>query len=246
MENGQKKELSGESSKQMVAQPNSYMQVFDPQRDIDQATVAAKALMSVMKQKPKKVIMNGEQYLEFEDWQTIGQFFQTTVGTDWTKEIVKDGKVYGYEAKSNLYNKDGLIIGGSEASCNRDELNWKVKPDFQLKSMAQTRANAKALRSRFGFVAVLGGFRPTPAEEIDDSPYPTNAPVTSTAPSKGINPSKSQMDLIASLMKQRGYTQDDIIAEGFGKLTGGKGGTASELIDFLMEAKSKIINGQIQ
>ena len=41
-------------------------------------------------------------------------------------------------------------------------------PLFQLRSMSQTRACAKALRNALAWVVVLAGFQPTPAEELDD------------------------------------------------------------------------------
>ena len=57
-----------------------------------------------------------------------------------------------------------------------------------------------------------------------------------------IPPSKAQYDLIRKLMEQKGITKEDLIDAGFmpGTLTGGKGGTASELIDYLLKAKPKI------
>lgn len=42
----------------------------------------------------------------------------------------------------------------------------KPKPLFQLRSMAQTRAEAKALKGVFSWVVVLAGYKPTPAEEL--------------------------------------------------------------------------------
>lgn len=54
-----------------------------------------------------------------------------------------------------------------------------------------------------------------------------------------LKPSDKQMELIKSLMEQKGITKEDIIADGFGVLTGGKAGTASELIDYLLKAKSR-------
>lgn len=39
-------------------------------------------------------------------------------------------------------------------------------PSFQRRSMAQTRACAKALRNLFAWVLVLAGYKPTPAEEL--------------------------------------------------------------------------------
>ena len=46
------------------------------------------------------------------------------------------------------------------------------KPLFQLKSMAQTRAEAKVLKSIFGWVVVLAGYRTTPAEEMTGNEQP--------------------------------------------------------------------------
>jgi hypothetical protein len=136
-------------------------EIFDPERDVQRARAAARALMGVI-EATKTLKLNGKTYLFFEHWQTIGQFFNHSVGIDWVKELEDPG---GYEAKSILYHND-QVVGGAIASCTRDESNWKTKPDFQLRSMAQTRAMAKALRSRFGFIAVLAGAEPTAAEEI--------------------------------------------------------------------------------
>lgn len=61
-----------------------------------------------------------------------------------------------------------------------------------------------------------------------------------------IPPSQKQYDLIAKLMAEKGITKEDLIDDGFvpGTLTGGKDGTASELIDYLIKAKPKIdVNG---
>lgn len=137
------------------------IETFDPERDVERARAAARALMSVI-EATKTLKLNGKTYLFFEHWQTIGQFFNHSVGIDWVREIENPE---GYEAKSVLYH-NGQIVGGAIASCTRDEINWKNKPDFQLRSMAQTRAMSKALRSRFGFIAVLAGAEPTAAEEI--------------------------------------------------------------------------------
>jgi hypothetical protein len=42
-------------------------------------------------------------------------------------------------------------------------------PLYQLASMAQTRANAKVMRNVLSWVAVLAGYKPTPAEEMQDA-----------------------------------------------------------------------------
>ena len=82
------------------------------------------------------------------------------------------GKVPKYEWKDKL-DAGGKKIwnpnlrkgkGGYEAE--KIKIGETQKPLFQLRSMAQTRAEAKALKSVFGWVVVLAGYRPTPAEEL--------------------------------------------------------------------------------
>jgi hypothetical protein len=152
---------------------NVSLAKFDPQKEIEFATKASKALLSIFENNLKKPVMiNNEKYLEFEDWQTIARFFNTTVGTEKTEKLTDpSGKFLGYSATSVVYNNLGNKIGGAEASCLVDEKNWLSKPEFQLKSMAQTRACSKALRNIFGWVVVLAGFKATPAEELNDRDY---------------------------------------------------------------------------
>jgi len=155
------------------------------------AMTAAKALMSVVSLKKRPVIMNGEQYLEFDDWQTCGQFYGYTVRTGDAIPVEVDG-VKGAKAHADLINlKTGEIVGGAEAYCMRDEEHWNTRPKyewqgeggdrkkvkagdeivpwFQLASMAQTRAGAKAFRNRLAWVVVLAGYKATPAEEMTEN-----------------------------------------------------------------------------
>jgi hypothetical protein len=165
--------------------------IFNPEEQLDMAIRAAKALAKVIAGKKKPVIINGETYLEFEDWQTLGQFDGVSVRTG-DVEMVEINGVQGAKAKAYLVNnKIGEIIGGAEAYCMRDEEKWGTRPKyewqgegdkrkrvkvgdevvpwFQLASMAQTRAGSKALRNKESWIAVLAGYRPTPAEEMTES-----------------------------------------------------------------------------
>ncbi|KKN17885.1 hypothetical protein LCGC14_0961440, partial [marine sediment metagenome] len=161
------KKISKKSGKELVTQPENLAPVLiDPEKEIEYAAKAAKALTTVIACKKRKVMIQGEQYIEFEDWQTIARFYNSSVGVKWTKEIHREGKLIGFEAKANVY-RNGIIISSAEASCLRDEPNWKSKPEFQLKSMAQTRASAKALRNVFAWVVVMAGYKTTPAEEMN-------------------------------------------------------------------------------
>lgn len=170
----------------------------DPEEQLAFAQKSSSALMEVMKQKPKKVIINGEQYLEFEDWQTVGRFYGASVGTEWTKPIMKENEegkeiIHGYEARSYV-KMNGVEISTAENMCTRDEKLWSKRDDYALRSMAQTRASAKALRNVFAWVVVLAGFRATPSEEMplekknyvnqDEPPFTSASDNVDVAPSE--------------------------------------------------------------
>lgn len=165
--------------------------IIPPEETLSNASIAAKALQGVISTKKKPVIMNGEIYLEFEDLQLLGQFYGYAVRTGEAQFVEIDG-VKGAKAHADLIEiRSGIVIGGAEAYCMRDEEKWNTRtkyewqgtgkdarrvkvgeeivPWFQLASMAQTRSGAKAFRNRLAWVVVLAGYKPTPAEEMTDS-----------------------------------------------------------------------------
>ena len=148
----------------------------DPLKQIEFARVAAKALMDVIESKPKKVIIGGETYLEFEDWMMLARFWGATVGVEWTKPIISKERVVGYEARA-IVSLKGEVVSSAEAMCTRDERNWANREEFMLRSMAQTRASAKALRNVFAWVATMAGYKGTPAEEIQGTSVDTSVPI---------------------------------------------------------------------
>lgn len=187
----------------------------EPKIVLEEARRAAEALTDVLKTKPNKVMINNEQYLEFEDWQTLGRFYGLTVKVEWSKPVLLEG-VRGWEAQAVILDREGNIISSAEAMCLNDEEKWSSKskyeyqyilkdgskmtenppkeqivwvdnpskpgkkmpkkdrvkvadqpvPSFQLRSMSQTRACAKAFRNVLAWVVVLAGYKPTPAEEM--------------------------------------------------------------------------------
>ena len=179
--------MSGEMEVYQGSIPDIFV-ARDPAIVIEEARKAAKVLVSVVSQKPRKVMMNNEQYLEFEDWMTVAKFYGCTVKVRST-QFLDLGGVKGFEATADVLDRDGRVISSADAMCLNDEDKWstrtqyewqgtgndrkKVKvgevavPLFQLRSMAQTRACAKAFRNVFSWVVVLAGYRPTPAEEMD-------------------------------------------------------------------------------
>lgn len=167
-----------------VIQPGADISVSRaPQKVLDEARLAAAALQDVISKKKKPVIMNGEQYLEFEDWQTLGRFYGVTARVRDTHPL-NMGSAQGFEATAEAVRADGMVISAADAMCMNDEEKWGMRPKYewqdgervkvgevqtpfyQLRSMAQTRACAKALRNVLAWVVVLAGYKPTPAEEM--------------------------------------------------------------------------------
>lgn len=187
----------------------------DPEAQLAFAQKAASALMRVVGQKPKKVMINGKQYLEFGDWQTLGRFFGSTVGIEWTRPL--EGSTRGYEARAIVYHK-GEIISSAEAMCTRAERRWASAEDYAVRSMAQTRASAKALRNAFGWVAELAGYQSTPAEEMpndnyDQSPVADDVPVVSYGAEEDPQPvpmtELQKKQRIVKLLKEKGVDVTD-------------------------------------
>ena len=148
------------------AQPLARMENA-PEIVLAEAQKAAAALKKVIQGKPKPVVINGETYLEFEDWQTVGRFYGYTAGAEEAPEFVELGGARGFKATSIAIDSHGVIRSRATAYCMDDEERWGKAPTYQLASMAQTRANAKALRNVLSWVTVLAGYKATPAEEMD-------------------------------------------------------------------------------
>lgn len=156
----------------------------EPEEILAEASKAAKALRDLVESKPKKVVFRGKTFLQFEDWLTVARFYGISVAARETT-FVERGLVQGYECHAEaILVSTGQVIGAGQAECLDDEENWNTRavyddngrkvgekkvPLFQLRSMAQTRAQAKALRSILSWVVVLAGYAPTPAEEMDET-----------------------------------------------------------------------------
>jgi hypothetical protein len=186
---------------------------------LEEATRAAKALAQVIEGKPKKLTFNGKTYLQFEDWQTLGRFYGVTAVSRSTKFVEfgsDENSIQGFEAQADaLLVATGQIISSAEALCLDDEPNWNGKPLFQLKSMAQTRACAKALRNVLAWVVVLAGYAPTPAEEMDGATSPEDSGVglprrKSAASEKPDFISEAQQKRLFTIAKEANISKDEV------------------------------------
>lgn len=135
------------------------------------------------------------------------------------------------------------IEGHTETS----EMEVPLGSKTDIMSASQVTAAASTFAKRYAFCnafGILTGDEDNDAAHTDTAITP-KPPVAKSADSPTFPPSQAQLTTIAKLMTQKGYIKEDILDAGFGKLTGGRGGTASELIEFLLKAESKIgPNGQ--
>ncbi len=176
-----------ETSGELVTyeQPAQAITLFgsdDPDEVIERATHVAKALDGVLQQTGLTMSIQGRKYVKVEGWTFLGNLVGVFPRTAWSRAI--DG---GWEARVEAVTRDGSIVGAAEAVCMRAEKNWANRDDYALRSMAQTRAMGKALRMPLGFIAVLAGYDPLPADEVpaggfDRQPDPDPAPVQAGPP----------------------------------------------------------------
>lgn len=162
--------------------------VSDPAKQIEQAEKACKALMEKVKQRELFIKIGKATHLKIEAWLLLGHFFGVTVQTTSVFAVTDElTGASGYEATAEaVHMQSGRVVGRAVARCLNNEDNWGMRPkyqwdngtkkqvgevataSYQIESMAQTRANSKALSSALRWVVVLGGgnVEGTPAEEM--------------------------------------------------------------------------------
>ena len=144
-----------------------------PMQKVVQATEWADALMGVVNARKLYLEVGGKKYLMVEAWELIGAFAGLRAETESVEPVREGDRIVGYKAKVNLVEtqtgqKQG---GGAFALCGMEEFAVKGQSSTGAKhnacmSMAQTRATSKAYRINFSYVASIGGYAATPAEEM--------------------------------------------------------------------------------
>jgi len=97
---------------------------------IKEAREAAAVLVDVVSQKKNKVMMGGEQYLEFEDWQTVAKFYGCTTRVRST-EFIDLGGVKGFLAIADCLDRNGQVLSSAEAMCLNDEEKWSTRTKYR-------------------------------------------------------------------------------------------------------------------
>jgi hypothetical protein len=167
---------------ELVHHPDAAATLFrtdDPVELIERASRVADVLKGVLSGQGLTKRISNRDHVLVEGWQTVGSMLGVFAVKEYVREVpwpspvpealkaLHDrGLVFGYTASYRAQRPDGAIVGGAEADCKRSENTWKGRDDYALKSMAQTRAQSKALRAPLGFVVSLAGYSPTPADEM--------------------------------------------------------------------------------
>lgn len=113
--------------------------------------------------------ISGRPYVKCEGWTAMAAMLGIT-----PHEVAVEENDGIYTAVVELRRlKDGQAIARASAECGSpDELDrhgkpmWASRPRYARRSMALTRATAKACRLAFSWIIVLAGYEATPAEEM--------------------------------------------------------------------------------
>jgi hypothetical protein len=171
-------------SKDLVLQSSvslGSVQLASPRDVVITATEVARELAKIIEDKRLFVPMKNGKYVKVEGWATLGSMLGITPKERSVVTVVEGegpDRVHQFEAYIDLVrNSDGVVIGGASAICRTDEvLNRKSGGSYKRwggmdlnapRSMAITRATSKALRIALAWIMVLGGYKPTPAEEME-------------------------------------------------------------------------------
>jgi hypothetical protein len=144
--------------------------------DIQRGATIARQLRDYLRQAQMTVRIQGRDHVRIEGWQVLCHLCQLPLPSIVSVRREERENGYCYIAEAVLQH------GGREyrayGLCSSTEPNWANKPEFQLMSMAQTRAAGKVLRLLLGWIVTLAGYEPTPAEEMvmeDPAPDRGNA-----------------------------------------------------------------------
>jgi hypothetical protein len=159
----------------------------NPSTVIEEAAICAKALMGAVQKNEWAIYLGGKKpHLMFVAWAFLATMYRVTPRVvSGSTRLVEIGGVIGFEAEAEAFHiPSQSIISTGNAMCLNDEENWGLRPKyegkgenrrkigevpvplFQLRSMAQTRAKAHALKGPFSWIVAMAGYSPTTAENI--------------------------------------------------------------------------------
>jgi hypothetical protein len=145
------------------------LQAASPKALVDGASAMARELARVVESQGLAVTLQGKKYVKCEGWTTLLAMLGCV-----PREVSVSHEDGVYTAVVELARiRDGVVVGRASAECgDPDETDrrgnpiWANRPKYARRSMALTRATAKACRLAFSWIMALGGYQPTPAEEM--------------------------------------------------------------------------------
>lgn len=182
--------------------------------------------------KVNKIMVKGSDYHEIQNKKSLAKGGAEKIASifGWTAQFEKDsatieafGETKGLIAFVCNLSKNNEVVGQGRGAAtlqkNASDPNKTIK-------MAQKSAFIDAVLRASG----LSDFF---TQDLEDHPEHLNS--NEKMPHTDIQPSPKQIEFIQNLMEQKRVDEAWVIDQGFDlkHLTGGKGGTASELIEFL-------------
>jgi hypothetical protein len=198
-----------------------------PRQLVKNAAVAAESCRELLASCIVEIRQGGQtsRHLRVEGWSMLLAAHGLMPGCDEPQRVENaDGGLIGYRCRGWIRDNQGRELGAAYGMVSTDERNWRNKPEFQLASMAQTRAVAKAARLCLGHVVALlklPGLMATPAEEMEIDHEPQQAP-SQSQPLPGPSPTgrgisapatAKQLGMISSLVNRLKATSPELGTE---------------------------------
>jgi len=138
-----------------------------PRVMIEMATEQAKALADLIEKQKLYVTISGRKYVKVEGWTPLARM-NNVIPREVENIAHEDGH---YVARVQLVRlTDGLVLTEASGECGGpNEEMWQKRAPYARRSMAATRATGKACRLAYSWIMALGGYEPTPAEEMPDN-----------------------------------------------------------------------------
>lgn len=159
-------EIVAKAQEQEVQQADislGALQASSPKALVEGASAIANELAGVVKKQGLSVNIQGRAYVKVEGWTTLS----TLMGV-MPREVETTEQDGVYVAVIELVKmNDGQVLSRASAECGADK-PWNTRAKYARRSMAQTRATAKACRLAFSWIMSLAGYATTPYEEVQD------------------------------------------------------------------------------
>jgi hypothetical protein len=218
----------------------------DPNYLLGQASRMATALGKVVNTKRLYATISGRKYIVCEGWTTLAAMNGVTPHEVSVTET--DGIFVATVELRRM--SDGVVSARASAECGApDELDkhgkpvWSTRPRYARRSMALTRATAKACRLAFSWIVALAGmdFSTTPAEEVPAGGFEDREALTEPAPASGAPgptaaPSgKNPSDAVWRGRKLSEYATEELMAEQRSLVAAKKPAKFGRVIDAIAE-----------